>query len=130
MIWRSASIYNLVFGTCGAAYTWVWHLFLLNKLRKASRLPNVEAGKVEGHKQEPKKVTGYVQKIVGGLRNASPDKDPNLDVPIRLIMPVTFFCIFYCLFRGYILVEDIIGLRSLPESAFATVDWSKYIPHL
>jgi hypothetical protein len=80
--------------------------------------------------QEPKSGNKFIQDFLGALRNASPDKDPNLAVPLRLIVPVTFFCFFYCLFRGYILVEDLMSLRSLPESAFATVDWSKYIPHL
>jgi hypothetical protein len=130
IIWRSASVYNLIFGTFGGAYTWVWHHALLKRYNKASALPDLEARDAAERKQELQKRTGLIEGWVSSLRNASPDKDPNLAVPIRLIVPVTFFCIFYCLFRGYILVEDLISLRSLPGSAFATVDWSKYVPHL
>jgi hypothetical protein len=130
IIWRSASVYNLIFGTCAGAYTWVWHLFLFNRHKKTAASSEAEERNVGLHQQEAKGMFGKVEQLAGELRNASPDKDPNLAVPIRLIMPVTFFCVFYCLFRAYILVEDLISLRSLPESAFATIEWSKYIPHL
>ncbi|KAF7531266.1 hypothetical protein G7054_g9032 [Neopestalotiopsis clavispora] len=32
--------------------------------------------------------------------------------------------------RFYVLVEPFVGLRSLPPSAYKTVSWSRYIPHL
>ncbi len=36
----------------------------------------------------------------------------------------------YCLGRGYILVEDVIGLRELPNSTFETVAWTGYLPRI
>lgn len=54
----------------------------------------------------------------------------RLGLPKRFFVPITVMCVLYCLARLYILVEDLMGLRSLPKSAFDTVEWSKYIPHL
>ena len=42
----------------------------------------------------------------------------------------TGICAVYCLARGYILVEDLVGLRSLPGSAFETVEWTEYLPQI
>lgn len=64
------------------------------------------------------------------MRNLSPDQDPTLAIRARLWLPTTLLCIIYCLSRAYILVEDVIGLRSLPQSAFQTVDWGQYSPIL
>ena len=38
--------------------------------------------------------------------------------------------VFYCIARLYILTEDLIGLRSLPSSAFETVEWTQYLPQI
>ena len=63
------------------------------------------------------------------LRNIQQDRNPGLDIPLRALVLVTVLCALYCICRGYILVEDIISLRKLPESAYQTVNWSVYIPH-
>ncbi|RDW87827.1 hypothetical protein BP5796_03521 [Coleophoma crateriformis] len=36
----------------------------------------------------------------------------------------------YFLARGYFLVESLISLRLLPEGAFLTVNWARYLPHV
>ena len=68
--------------------------------------------------------------VVARLRNNSPDGDPAMEVPLRMLIPVTTLCALYSISRAYILVEDILALRSLPSSVFQTVDWSQYLPHL
>jgi hypothetical protein len=56
-------------------------------------------------------------------------KTPALAIPLRVLLPVQVLCAFYCLFRAFILVEDVIGLRGLPASAFETVDWAGWVVH-
>lgn len=63
------------------------------------------------------------------LRNISTPLDPELKVHLRVLIPMTIGLAIYCILRLYVLVEDIIGLRNLPPSAFKTVEWTKYIPH-
>jgi hypothetical protein len=36
----------------------------------------------------------------------------------------------YALGRSFLLVESLISLRGLPKGAFATVNWSEYLPHI
>ena len=64
------------------------------------------------------------------LGAVSPDDPPDAPIPLSLLGPCTFLCFFYCLFRIYILVEDVIGLRNLPLNAYDSVRWSEYMPHI
>lgn len=38
--------------------------------------------------------------------------------------------VIYGLARGYIIIEGLFALRALPMSAFASVNWSNFVPHL
>ncbi|KAF4983954.1 hypothetical protein FZEAL_746 [Fusarium zealandicum] len=62
--------------------------------------------------------------------NISPDQDPYMRVQVLFLAVTSILCIFYCIFRLYILVEDIVGLRSLPPTAYETVAWTSFIPHI
>lgn len=64
------------------------------------------------------------------VRNNSATKDPEFYIPIKFILPIYVTAVFYCHARTYVFVADIIELRSLPASAYATVDWQKFWPHL
>ena len=55
---------------------------------------------------------------------------PKPDIPMRWLVPCTALCALYCVGRAYVLIEDIIGLRSLPSSSFETVVWTRYLPQL
>ncbi|KAK2754576.1 hypothetical protein FQN54_006977 [Arachnomyces sp. PD_36] len=74
----------------------------------------------------PKPTKGFA----GKLRNNSPDKDPQMGVELRALIPATILCAAYTLARVYFLTEDLIGLRSLPPSVFRTVEWMDLIPHI
>lgn len=63
------------------------------------------------------------------IRNNSAGKDPLLYIPLKIILPMYIIAVFYCHARTYILVADGMGLRSLPASAYATVNWQKFWPH-
>ncbi|KUJ17412.1 uncharacterized protein LY89DRAFT_684463 [Mollisia scopiformis] len=67
--------------------------------------------------------------IAASLRNNSVLKDPLLDVPLKATLPIYVVAFFYCSSRTLILILDMIQLRSLPTSAFDTVNWGAFLPH-
>jgi hypothetical protein len=67
--------------------------------------------------------------IAANLRNNSVLKDPSLDVPLKATLPIYVVAFFYCCSRTLILILDMIQLRSLPASAFETVNWGAFFPH-
>ncbi|KAL8710026.1 MAG: hypothetical protein Q9220_005297 [cf. Caloplaca sp. 1 TL-2023] len=71
-----------------------------------------------------------LDKAMNGVRNNSPDRDKDLTVPLRVLLPVYLVGFFYCSCRTYIMIADIIELRSLPPSAYQSVKWEKFWPHL
>ncbi len=71
-----------------------------------------------------------LNRVLDHVRNNSATKDPEFYIPLRLILPIYVTAVFYCYARTYVFVADIIDLRSLPASAYATVDWQKFWPHL
>ena len=60
--------------------------------------------------------------------NNSISKHSSLDVPLRSLLITTPLCAAHCICRWYLLLEDLIGLRSVPSSAFLAVDWTRYWP--
>lgn len=70
-----------------------------------------------------------VRSVAACVRNNSVSQDPALRVPLKAMLPIYVLGVFYCHARTYILVADIIQLRSLPASAYSTVDWMQAIPH-
>ena len=71
-----------------------------------------------------------LNKMLDRVRNNSPDKDPLLYIPLKVILPMYIIGFFYCHARAYLLIADVIELRSLPTSAYATVNWGNYWPHI
>lgn len=67
--------------------------------------------------------------VAACIRNNSVDQDPALDVPLKAILPMYVVGVLYCSARTYIFIADAIELRSLPASAYSTVDWTLYFPH-
>lgn len=57
-------------------------------------------------------------------------KDPALDMPVTLIAVTWIFGVVYAISQAYIVIADIIELRSLPANAYQTVGWSLLWPHL
>ena len=130
ILWHVASIITLVYGVVGLMVAWYCHCILLPSW-KAPKLPFVDRGKRTSTSHNKRNWYGIrTNKFTAKLRNNSPDGDPALEVPLRMLIPATILCFCYSVSRAYILIEDIIGLRSLPSSAFETVDWSQYLPHL
>lgn len=70
------------------------------------------------------------KRICDRIRNNSVDRDPDLTVPLKAILPIYVIGVVYCHARTYIFIEDILQLRSLPASAYSTVDWIGFWPHV
>jgi hypothetical protein len=75
-------------------------------------------------KQEDKKIW------FNHVLNNTQDKDPLCDVPLRGLLFITPLCVLYSFFRAFILIEDLVAFRELPMSAYKTVDWTLYFPHI
>lgn len=58
------------------------------------------------------------------------NKDPRLGVNRLWVTSLAILCLAYVVVRGYIFVEDLAGLRSLPSDAYDMPDWLAIIPHL
>lgn len=55
-------------------------------------------------------------------------KHESLNVPLRALVLAMPVCAAYCVCRCYLLLEDLIGLRSVPLTAYRTVNWTQYWP--
>ncbi|KAF2159257.1 hypothetical protein M409DRAFT_30263 [Zasmidium cellare ATCC 36951] len=71
---------------------------------------------------------GFFHEVWNKQLNNSISKHPFYNVPLRSLLLTMPLCAAYCICRWYLLLEDIIGLRSVPLSAYQTVDWSRYWP--
>jgi len=129
ILWRSASIYILVFGFWGSLTIGVWDRFLLERKRAARKLSMNEVASSKQRCQH-QSTQGRFESLKEVLRNNSLDNDPAFNTPLSLIIPVSVACAIYAMCRGYILLEDLLTLRRLPETAYITVGWSKYLPHI
>jgi hypothetical protein len=73
-----------------------------------------------------------IEQAIARLRNNTTSElghDPSITVPLKALVPVTLSAALYCIARAYILIEDLANLRSLPQSAYETVNWTKILPH-
>jgi hypothetical protein len=135
--WHAATIIVMA-AICGCWATDVWTWKLWPAIKKQFVKPQDNTGAVlpPAH-PEPKvlensapRETPPTQHTVPTIRNNSPDHDPNLRVPLEAIIPITLFAASYVLARGFILIEDLVNLISQPASAFETINWANFLPHL
>ena len=64
------------------------------------------------------------------LRNNSADDDPNLDVPLKMLIPGLPLMALYVVGRITVFVLDGIAFRAQPGGVYESVDWSMYLPHI
>ena len=141
ILWRVASVTMMSMCVALTTVSQLAGLYSDSKLQKTinsprfaswtSRTdPQTESGR---RVQESKKGVALLKKVDNAfnrVRNNSFDKDPQLYVPLRIIVPLYLIGVSYCHARAYILIADIIELRALPASAYASVDWQRFVPHL
>ncbi|KAA8650406.1 uncharacterized protein ATNIH1004_003092 [Aspergillus tanneri] len=125
VLWHIASCYTLVYSVIGSGSIKFCSEVILPRYAKKRR------GVRDAEAQAPPPRSRQTQQnsLVSRIVNIDPSKDPRLDIPLEALLLISSLCAAYCLCRAYILVEDFIGLRDLPDSAFQTVEWSVYFPH-
>ena len=128
ILWRTCSIATLVYGCLGEAHAGLFELSTIyfpgtSPFKRNPQLPDRSTG-------SSNRFTRQLHSLSIRLRNLSPEKDLQLEVSFRFLIFPTILCAVYCFVRAYILVEDIIALRSLEANAFNTVDWTRYLPHV
>ena len=72
----------------------------------------------------------WYQRLAACIRNNSISQDPQLTIRISAILPTYVLGVLYCFSRAYVWTYDLVELRSLPASAYQTVDWNSWLPHL
>ena len=131
LLWRAACvtmmtslIVLLIFTELAGAYPGLRQTFRQYSASKSPRNQCIESGFPVANLSRSR-----LDRAFDGIRNNSVGKDPLLYLPLRIIIPLYIVAFFYCHSRTYILIADIIELRSLPASAYASVNWSKFWPH-
>jgi hypothetical protein len=139
-LWRISAIACLAFGIVGTMLVGLtqYHSNIANHWQVAVTWATRSNNRGTANSRDdtvpnPSKLVKFFQKcnqLFENIRNLAPDEDPMMAVSVRLLVPATTLAMVYSLTRLYILVEDVIGLRSLPKSAFETVNWGQYSPIL
>lgn len=132
MLWRAAS--GTICATLVVYLTITEIAFnLYPRVRKYLTKTQSDHGEGESAQTTEGSQGGYLaskaRKFAACIRNNSVSNDPQLTVPLRAILPIYVVGVFYCHARTYVFVADIIQLRSLPASAYMSVEWTKVLPH-
>ena len=133
ILWRVASLIAIFYVVPGSfifaciEYTYFGH----------SKYSRRRSGWAEDRIDRVRKMLGFLGLIPPPLKGQAPDAEIGLRVrPWRVYLPwpALTFCqtitVLYCFARAFILVEDFIGLRRLPSSAYDTVEFSTYLPQV
>lgn len=158
LLWRSASLTalitaSLIFTTQQVFFKWIPALRRKSKQTKTptpsqepprNQTPSqIEAGTVPPTAQKPNSshiplpttstplktsLRRHLATLTAPLRNNSPTQDPALNAPTGAILATWFLGAFYVSARGYIIIADCIELRSLPPSAYHTLNWASLAP--
>lgn len=133
-LWRVSGVISFVYGVLGCVLAWCWK----NRLKLRDCLLG-KPSRLEGQQPQgtEKSRIGIVRCLVDTsgrwfewMRNMTPDQDPAMRLPARLWLATSVLCSAYLFARLYILVEDVVGLRELPGSAYDTVNWGQFSPIL
>jgi hypothetical protein len=118
-LWRISSVilcFTFGFGCAAHGLCYFWH-----PIEKAQRQAKQQRNLPDKSK---------VVKLAVRLRNNSPNDDPNLDIPLRILLPGLPLMLLYVVCRLYIFVEDGLAFRSQPSGVYKSIDWMQYLPHI
>lgn len=133
LLWHICTIYTIVAMTLYwlvDTYTFQLHPVLLRCWKAGLRRCKIMTGSDTTDEKQPSALRVKAHAVAEKIRNNSPHKDADLYAPLKSLIPITSVAAIYCLARGYIVMDDLINLRLLPASAYASVNWSVFIPHV
>ena len=135
VLWRAASTTSILTPLAvlvAIQFSYHWYPSLKNKLKFGAGVPlqsGADAQAMAEVRRDRSKQRNWLRALAATLSNNTLLKDPALDAPPALVLAIWFFGVFYASARAYIAVADFIELRSLPASAYDTVNWSSIWPH-
>lgn len=127
LLWRIAALYIL------SSILLYWVIDLCSKQVVASCPADEPYTKMENifkPAMRSSRLTARIKALFSELRNNTPGDDPAMAIPLRALMPVTTLGAGYCIARAYIVLESWLSLRNLDPSAYKTVDWTLFLPHV
>jgi hypothetical protein len=142
LLWRICSVYHNAFSLYGGIY-YLIEVFSSRKQKSvhkpsqprapsSTRVQDAEAqlkSPVYRHiKNRVNRCGKLVMDWIGSWRNISPEQDPNMEIPLRILVPVTITCALYILCRLFICFEDFFALRAQPAGVYVTVN--RFMPLL
>ncbi|PQE28288.1 Major facilitator superfamily general substrate transporter protein [Rutstroemia sp. NJR-2017a WRK4] len=64
------------------------------------------------------------------LSNISPNADPSLTMPLKVLLPALLCGAAYVVSRVYILLEDVLAFRGQNPDVYKTSNWVDFLPHV
>lgn len=130
VFWHTASVITLAFTwPCGYGLMYLDYVYF-----GRSKYTRREPGWAEDLLDRLCKVMKW--KVPPPTARADAMKQHLSERPWRAYLPrpalayCVMMCAFYCLARAYMLAEDFISLRRLPNSVYETVPWTQYLPQI
>lgn len=147
LLWHVFSVYHGVFVIYGGVY-YLIEAIKWTKRRQAQALASedssvrkttsnegveLDPGPEDGTNPEEQRRSngGWLKRFRAKIslwRNISVDQDPQMAVPLRVIVPVSVTCVLYIFCRLFLYIEDFVSLRSQPVGIYLTVN--RFIPFL
>ena len=132
-LWRAASLTMIailgVYKSIEDSAFYIYPALRLRFVSTARRAPDTEIHRRSRHWPGQGRFSQKSHAIADYIRNNSEPHDPALYIPLKALLPQYFLAYIYLHARLYIFIEDVIELRSLPASAYQTINWTSFFPH-
>ena len=127
LLWRTCSVYH----TCFTIFVGLYYLAETREKKKTSVRAREATQIKDAEAQTKRRYAVYrrgkaVLAWIRTWRNMSPEQDPEMEVPLRIMVPVTITVLLYVLCRLYIYFDDFFALRQQPAGVYLTVN--KFMP--
>lgn len=134
-LWRCASLTSLVMAFCCLFFEflgWNWWPTWRQRLLEYPAYRRWRA-KMEWRpprRKWAKKAHEVFGRVKSACRNNTIDQDPEMDVPLKVQLPLYLIGFTYCVTRAVMATLDFIELRSMPASAYQKVSWMNLLPFM